>query len=271
MGNEQAILSARASCPYPDLDVGECLNQLSTGDILLTHASGTFSGGIEWITDSPWSHSGIVVKDERYRNGEVLIWETMRRENRMDVIQDKVIPGATLSSLREKIEIYSGSYMAFRKLSVPPEVRSQINEKFPSIIAQYDSVPFDENQAHYLVAVDGGRHIPEVLVKKIEDDDEHPHRLFCSRLAAITYHKLGLLDLEGRHPMQFVPRDFSSRAAKPLKLLPGCSLGPEFFVRLPHMRVPSAPTVPCTTKSPKQSALIGSQLFNLDGVEIKFS
>ncbi len=236
MGNAQSIKTERSLCVLPDLSLDDCLENLSTGDILLTHASGTFSGGIEFLTQSPWSHVGIVVKDPRYRNGQTLVWETMRREDRLDVIQNRVVPGATLSSLREKIEIYSGSYMAFRKLHCSPRLRSQIESKLPDIIRTYDGVPFDENQLHYALAVDNNRCIPTKIVKMLEDDNEHPRHLFCSRLAAITYKKLGILDLEGKEPIQFIPKDFSSKAIRPLRLLDGCTLGPEFFVKLPHLK-----------------------------------
>lgn len=239
MGNEQTILRERALCDKPDLNLKECLDQLSTGDILLTHASGTFSGAIEFLTQSPWSHVGIVVKDKRYCNGETLVWETMRREDRMDVVKGKIIPGATLSFLREKIEIYSGSYMAFRKLILTPRLRKRVEERFPAIISQYDGVPFDENQAHYALAVDGGRFVPESIVRVLEDNDENPHKMFCSRLAAITFNKLGLLDFGGKHPIQFIPKDFSSKCTTPLNLAQGCSLGPEFYVKLPHLSAPT--------------------------------
>ena len=62
---------------------------LETGDIVLFSGKGGISTGIKWITNSKWSHVGMVLKLTQF--DAVLIWESTTLSDIKDIESGKFL------------------------------------------------------------------------------------------------------------------------------------------------------------------------------------
>ena len=86
---------------------------LSTGDIVLFSGTSPISRIIRYATKSPWSHVGMVVRDEV--TDTVFVWESTTLSNVADVERQAFVKGVQLTLLSERCAMYEGA-VAVRRL-----------------------------------------------------------------------------------------------------------------------------------------------------------
>lgn len=188
--------------------------KLKTGDIALFSGKGGISAGIKWATLSRWSHVGMIVVLPEY--DFVTVWESTTLSSLVDL--DTKIPrkGVQLVPLSSRIEGYDGEVA----------------------VRQLEGVTFDENDLKNLMQLRrelAGREYERDKIELIKSAYDGPlgrnsedlTSLFCSKLVAEAYQRLGLLS-EEEPSNEYTPADFSEK--KQLKLLKG-SLGKEVFLK----------------------------------------
>ena len=96
------------------LTYADIRNQINTGDIVLFSCRDNLvSIGIQLMTQSKWSHVGMVLKD--YKKDIIYIWESTTLSNIKDVTDHTFKKGVQLVLLSERIKRYNGE-IAIRHL-----------------------------------------------------------------------------------------------------------------------------------------------------------
>lgn len=197
-------------------DLGRgALASVQTGDILLFSGKSGSSESIKWVTLSPWSHVGLVLRLPQY--GFPCLYEATTTATLADLDTGRVRSGVQLVPLAARVAEYDGD-VALRRLHGvqldPPRLdalhalrrrlagREYEQDKIELMAAAYDG-PFGEQR-------------------------EDLRELFCSELAAASYQALGLL---GPHKPsnEYVPADFSEEWER-LPWIEG-RLGPEVVLK----------------------------------------
>lgn len=212
----------------PDIDVHQLLREGQTGDILLVSGTGNISHAIRAVTNSEWSHVGILVRDpprsilEHYGVGTRLgsgyrnpssSWEKERVFLfDSDFEEDDSVSGPTLRPLCDVLYNYAGDdYFG-------PEVKVVIREvfrddgsrglsaensallwPFMKLVEHKRFEPFDRNGFEQLVRSAFG-------FNRTEDDQ----CFFCSELCAESFQQMGLLHEKhcgGDHSNNFTPQN----------------------------------------------------------------
>jgi len=176
-------------------------DNLNTGDILLLSCTKwyyPFSKLIEIITNSPYSHCGIIIKDPMFTVKPMLGLYFLESgfEKFNDVENNRRKCGVELVSLKEMIDNYPGT-IYYRKL------KCNRNQDF------YDKLAFAHSDIHNLPydfnPIDWFKAIFNINIGNNQLDD----RLWCSALVAYIYVKFGFLDKNT--PWSLVsPKEFSS-------------------------------------------------------------
>ncbi len=194
-------------------------SQLNTGDIVLFSCKDNFlSIAIQLITNSKWSHVGMVLKD--HKKDVIYLWESTTLSNIKDIIDNELKKGVQLVLLSERIKYYHG-VIAIRQLQgVRLDDGSEEVQELIKLRQEIKNRPYEKHKLELLIAV-----IDTVgeFFKNCKDLSS----IFCSELVAEAYQRMGLLD--GELPSnEYVPKDFSE--ARKLQLLKGAFLGPEIVL-----------------------------------------
>lgn len=177
-------------------------SQLQTGDLLLSSGGNILSAITRMTTGSRWAHIAMLVRlDDR-----LICWEATRA-GVVDVDLDEV-----LSAPRQDI-----GRVAIRKLLV---------DRTRDMLAALEELRWRTKKAVYLPTC---LHLIPILLNHWAGRTMFaPPGLFCSKLVAIAYQEMGLLDAN-YDPHIFVPAVFSS--AGPLRLIANAALSHEIIVK----------------------------------------
>jgi len=172
-------------------------NTLETGDIILYDTRFWYSKLIQFLSDGPYSHISIVLKqpiwlDEKLTDNYYLL--ESGGEKFKDSETDKKVYGVQIIPLDKIIDEYKNKgygKLYYRKLksSIPMEVlQHKIKESYFKIQARpYDFNPFDWLKAYYEV----DKNIDDkTLTKKYQNIQ----KFWCSALVSYIYVECGLLD-----------------------------------------------------------------------------
>lgn len=160
-------------------------NDYDTGDILL-FSDKTYipSRIIEYVTDSKYSHTGIILRDPTYINPDLkglYILESTGCSNIMDAEDKKIKFGVQIRKFEPVYETYDGAIM-WRRLHIDRD------EKFCQTIKDIHDVihnkPYDINPKDWV----------ESLFDIKLGNVQVTSRFFCSALVTYIYDKLGLVD-----------------------------------------------------------------------------
>lgn len=206
---------------YEDLRSG-----LKTGDILLFAGRGGMSSWIKWFTRSPWSHVGMVVREQALDS--VFVWESTTLNDLKDMDTNVPRKGVQLVGLRERVMGYDGE-IAVRPLSRRLSAAQLAN--LGRLRSRLAGRPYERSKVELLKAA------ADMLMPPNREDLTS---VFCSELVAEAYQAMGLLG-EDRPSNEYTPADFGSRADPPMRLRRGFALGDESFIK---------PDRPCRSRTP---------------------
>ena len=185
-------------------------HEINTGDIVLFSGSGGISHGIKLVTNSKWSHVGMVLRLPQYK--AVFLWESTTLSNLKDAIDGRIKKGVQLILLSDRLQTYNGD------VCLRPLKNHQVSlESYGNLMDLRESLrnrPYEKDQIELIRAAYDG---------PLGDNAEDLSSLFCSELAAEAYQALGLLQSPpiGTPSNEFTPSDF----AKDLPLQSGATLG----------------------------------------------
>ena len=187
---------------------------LKTGDLVLFAGQGGVSAWIRWFTRSPWTHIGMVVRQERMDS--VFVWESTTLSTIKDISSGALRQGVQLAGLRERVLAYDGR-IAVRRLSrgLGPRRLARLG----ALRSRLAGRPYERNRLELLKAA------ADVLLPENREDLTS---LFCSELVAEAYQTMGLLD-ERKPSNEYVPGDFA--AGQLSRLRGGVLLGAEEMIR----------------------------------------
>ena len=209
------------------LPLNDFLSNLQTFDIVLMKGMLVTSKEAQSLTNSKWSHSGmVVVAGDLDLPGidpnERLYWEANTADTALDLISNTYKEGPQLVRLVDRIVHnfwinFDGAYCG-RKLFYPRTL---------SMISELNNV-MKETHSDVLPIVNGQYlELPYFLQGRFQDQQSPPGTFFCSQLVAHTYMRLGLLTK--RYPdNSYVPADFTEEVD--VSLLNGAYLGREIYL-----------------------------------------
>jgi hypothetical protein len=195
----------------PPVSYSEIEPELRTGYLMLLHGGERESREIEFVTNSPYSHVGMIVRPDPSK--PALIWQTGPRPIVPDPQTGTRHGGAQLGLLGEMIEYVSdparfeGVFIRRLKMRRSPTFETAVLRT----IAAYDGTPFPTMVEMVEDWVAGRLHIPTT-----------PKRAFCAELVAETFQMAGLL---GNDPPAngYSPGDFGDEPAR-VRLRGGATL-----------------------------------------------
>ena len=88
-------------------------SRLDTGDIVLFSGKGRISHGIKWLTNSRWSHVGMVVNLTEWN--QIVLWESTTLSDLTDIETGKATKGVQMVFLSDRLRTYEGD-VAIRRL-----------------------------------------------------------------------------------------------------------------------------------------------------------
>ena len=191
--------------------------ELKTGDIVLMGGTSIFSRAIRMLTDSRWSHVGMVMKIDE--PDILLLWESTTNGHDKDVQTGKIKRGVQLVPLSKRVKDHTGN-LGFRPLNrgITQAEMAKLNSFRHSVKDKgYDFDGLELLRA----ALDAG-----LFWENREDLSAY----FCSELIAETYQAIGFLD-DVKPSNEYTPDDFSSESSQPLGLQNGVELGNEIIVK----------------------------------------
>ncbi len=196
------------------MDYSQLAPTLQTGDIFLFHGTTWVSKVIDAITDSEYSHIGMVVREEGQTGPNGLyLWQSFEPEG--GVVYDPLEP-----YLNKYIASELGASFVCRQLAV---------DRSAAMIAALDAymptvkgLGFPSFQQWIINWISGHLGIPSAQ-----------NTFFCSELVSQTFMKMGLLPPT---PLDttYAPANFQASNDAKLPLLLGASFGPEISVTMPQ-------------------------------------
>ena len=183
----------------------EIRNDLKTGDLVLYSGKGAFSQIIKLVTQSRWSHVGMVLQLKEY--DFLATWESTTESKLKDLVSGKILKGVQLVPLSARIQEYGGDIVV-RQLKNVELGREQIQDLM-KLRKELRGRPYEEDKMELLKAAYDG---------PWGDNEEDLSSIFCSELVAEAYQRLGLLS-QRKPSNEYTPADFSGN--RRLRLLKG--------------------------------------------------
>ncbi len=204
-------MAHRFDSQLKEIVLDDSLAQLQTGDIVLFRGSRAISDLICFMTNSRWSHIGIVIRPQ---GSAPLLFEATTITETPDVQTGKpIMRGITLVPLKQRIKQYPGRVAARRLEGV------KRTERFEQLTSNWVEQWQHQPYKRYTLAILIG-----LLPKPWQI---HLPGLFCSELVAEYYKKLNCLEAK-KSSCFFVPGDFEHCAQ--LELSQGW-LSTEYFLK----------------------------------------
>lgn len=188
----------------------EIRDTLRTGDLILFHGMSRNSKLNELLTDSPWSHVGMVIRPEDIgikSSARLLLWESNTLVNLKDVELNEAKIGPMLVDLQQRLitDLEDKKDNLFKVRFNTCDISQEMLEKLKLFIkaVHMDTFPktdFDLRKEFFEGVF---------LNKEVNNGD-----YFCSKLIADTYIHMGILT--SKYPSNsYGPKDFSSAGVLP--------------------------------------------------------
>jgi hypothetical protein len=185
---------------------------LKTGDVVLFSGKGGISTGIKWLTNSKWSHVGMVLRLPEW--DAVMLWESTTLNDIADVESGKERKGVQIVPLSERVKKYKGEVsIRFLDIERSPEMLKELS----LLRAEIKGRPYEKDKIELIKAAYDG---------PFGANEEDLSSLFCSEMVAEAYQRMGLLS-EKKQSNEYTPKDFADVGK--LELLRG-NLGSEVIV-----------------------------------------
>lgn len=192
-------------------------DSLNTGDILFFSGNGPISNIIKLMSNSPWSHVGLLVKSDDL--DILLVWEATTLSNVPDLSEGRIISGVQTVDASSRINMFDGSVSVRRFGGF---VDSTMIGKLKDFRLELKGKPYESSRWELIKSlVDFGFS---------KENTEDFSSIFCSEMLAEAFERMGILD--GKMPAnEYVPRDFSSGNMFDRHLMPGMTYGPEIELK----------------------------------------
>lgn len=178
------------------------IDNLETGDILLFNGNYFLSHLIEYLTDSIYSHIGIIIINPNFENKilEGIYVLESGYESKPDIENNRIKYGVQLTKLDDIIKNYDGKLFV-RKLIC--KRNREFYNKIIQIHSDVHNLPYDLNALDWIKAY-----------FNVEIGDvKRKNEFWCSALVCYVYIKLGFLD--ENIPWTIIrPQDFSSKSRR---------------------------------------------------------
>ncbi len=194
----------------------EIRGDLKTGDIVLFSGKGLVSAGIKAVTNSEWSHVGMVLRVPEYNF--VCIWESTTLNKIEDLTTNTLRRGVQLIMLSDRLRSYAGK-VAVRHL-LGGELSADQQMMLLDLRQEVAGRAYEQDEWELIKSAYDG---------PFGKNSEDLSTLFCSELIAEAYQRLGLLN-EVEPSNEYTPADFSEK--NELCLLGGFYLGKEIVVEV---------------------------------------
>lgn len=188
-------------------------HNFKTGDIILFEGEGTFSSLIRCVTNSVYSHIGLIIKGEdipsivngikkHNKSGDnIYLWHSNKGSISKipDVVSNSIKSGVQLNVFSKVIEYYNGN-IYYEELITPNTFNG-----FKNIEAHIKNLSTKEYESDYtelfFAAYDGPCGM----------NSNNTYELFCSELVAYIYQKYHILKRDSNDvpPNEYTPEDFS--------------------------------------------------------------
>lgn len=189
-------------------------NKMKTGDIILFSGKGNISHGIKLVTNSKWSHVGMVLRLPESK--AVFLWESTTLSNLKDAIDGRSKKGVQLVLLSERVKAYQG------EISVRHLKNFELDKigylKLMKFRERVKNRPYEKDKLELIKSAYEG---------PLGHNEEDLSSLFSSELVAEAYQQIGLLleEPKGIPSNEYTPKDFAEK--KGLVLQKGAALGKE--------------------------------------------
>ena len=194
------------SSKYKKTRYDDVKKTLQTGDILLFSSGELTSWGIRIITNSPWSHVGMVIRSKELEGREKLyIWHSVQQniDFTRDILTETNKQGPQLNNLRTMIKHSAGAVYVRRLHHVQPTFA--IGDPIVNLRAYFEKTAKKDYEQNFFELARSQLDAP--IIGKNEEDMSS---VFCSELMASTYREFGYMANPGTNSNEFVPSDFSS-------------------------------------------------------------
>lgn len=195
----------------------ELRSSMQTGDLVLFSGRTWFSRAVQYFSDTPWSHVGMVLRLPEY--DFVCLYEATALHDLQDLDTGTVHDGVQLVPLSRRLQTYNGS-VAYRKLH-GFSVAGEHLQALLRLRHTFRGRPWEKHNMELVRAMWASLTGPSAHGRVDLSS------FFCSELISKCYQTLGLLD-SGPHARpcdEYIPADFSAARDTPLRL--GARLGPE--------------------------------------------
>jgi len=172
--------------------------EFHTGDLILCHSNPPpgkkfdpgIDGLIEWATDSPWEHVGMIIKDPWWTSPPlkgVYIFQSGQGPNCYKDVLNGKIEGVTLNKLSDFLvnrkNIFTRKLLNF-------DLDKITKEEFVTSFQTAHGEPYDKNVCHWLAAG-----LNSIFNCKCCNcmNRKHKNDYWCSALVAFMYSKLGII------------------------------------------------------------------------------
>lgn len=183
----------------------EIKDTLKTGDLILFHGMAISSKIDELLTESEWSHIGMVIRPEDIginASERLLLWESNTLVNLQDVELNESKIGPMLVDLQQRLitDVQDKKDNKFKIRYNTCDITKEMLEKLKLFIKEVHSDTFPKTDLDLRTELFEGR----ILDKAVYNGD-----YFCSKLIADTYIHINLLTTK-YPPNSYEPKDFSS-------------------------------------------------------------
>jgi len=206
------------SSNLPQRKLEDLSETLQSGDIVLFSGSHTSSQIIRFITQSAYSHVGMIVRV----NNTIALWQST-----LDAFPNLLLPSPTpgvqlndlTSTLQSYVKKYPGTVIVIRKLTA--KITAYSEESMQRLVVELNGLPYANLPWKYFVGS---------LGCQIQKDT-----WFCSDLVAETLRFMHVLSLKSGPPSaHWRPKDFSSERKTPISFRDGLQFGEEFILEIPQ-------------------------------------
>jgi len=203
---------------YPTIPLSEVMARCQTGDILLFQGHSKESREIEEVTDSQFSHVGMVLRDPS--KPRPMIWQAGPDpviKTEPDPEKGCIHGGAQCGWLDDALTLMNSSAYGdtpfWRPLGGVSRGDDWVKRSL-QVVANVEETPFPPIWKMFLEGFEGDLHIATPTTT-----------LFCAQLVALTYQELGLAPPDDPPANWYSPHRFSEEYDG-LKLVGGATLGP---------------------------------------------
>lgn len=192
-------------------------HHLRTGDIVLFSGKGLISRGIKRVTNSEWSHIGMVLDIPEYNM--VLLWESTTLSKMKDIYTQQQTSGVQIVSLSERIQTFDGNKISIRMLE-GDRTQEQINE----VLALRDELrgrPYERSKIQLFLSA----------LTFINFRQDRLNSVFCSELVAESYQRAGWME-DVHASNSYAPERFSQATKNPVPMKPGFKLSKEIEIQI---------------------------------------